>query len=446
MIVPRLIERKREGGRIVEPEWHELIASYAAGKVPDYQMSALLMAIFFRGLDRDETNALTDSMIESGGTLELSHLSAARIDKHSTGGVGDKVSLILAPLIASLGVAVPMMSGRGLGHTGGTLDKLESIPGFRTNLSLKEAAEQIERIGCALIGQTKEIAPADRKLYALRDATSTVEVIPLIAASIMSKKLAEGLTGLVLDVKQGSGAFMPDTERAQKLARAMIQLGADRGTPVVALLTAMDRPLGFACGNALEVKESIDALSGNGPDDLMEVTYALGAEMLLLAGVAANPQDAWKMMQDSIASGKAMEKFREIIRAQGGNADIIERQDLLASAPVKSDFTAKQDGIVQEVAPRTVGHGVISLRGGRRTMEDRIDPSVGFIITAKPGDEVRRGQPLASIHALDEAGLKEGKRALDEAIRIGEESMPCLPLVSVKITSEGTTKWERPDA
>jgi len=446
MIVPRLIERKREGGRIVEPEWHELIASYAAGKVPDYQMSALLMAIFFRGLDREETNALTDSMIESGGTLELSHITQARIDKHSTGGVGDKVSLILAPLIASLGVAVPMMSGRGLGHTGGTLDKLESIPGFRTNLSLKEAAEQIERIGCALIGQTKEIAPADRKLYALRDATATVEVIPLIAASIMSKKLAEGLTGLVLDVKQGSGAFMPDAERAQNLARAMIQLGADRGTPVVALLTAMDRPLGFACGNALEVKESIDALSGNGPDDLMEVTYALGAEMLMLAGAAAEPRDAWKLMQDSIASGKAMEKFREIIQAQGGNASIIERQDLLPSAPLNVDFTAKMDGIVQEVAPRTVGHGVIALRGGRRTMEDKIDPSVGFVITAKPGDEVRSGQPLASIHALDEAGVKEGKRALGEAIRIGEERPAFLPLVSVKITSEGKTRWERPEA
>jgi len=446
MIVPRLIERKREGGRIVEPEWHELIASYAAGKVPDYQMSALLMAIFFRGLDREETNALTDSMIESGGTLELSHITHARIDKHSTGGVGDKVSLILAPLIASLGVAVPMMSGRGLGHTGGTLDKLESIPGFRTNLSLKEAAEQIERIGCALIGQTKEIAPADRKLYALRDATATVEVIPLIAASIMSKKLAEGLTGLVLDVKQGSGAFMPDAERAQNLARAMIQLGADRGTPVVALLTAMDRPLGFACGNALEVKESIDALSGNGPDDLMEVTYALGAEMLMLAGAAAEPRDAWKLMQDSIASGKAMEKFREIIQAQGGNASIIERQDLLPSAPLNVDFTAKMDGIVQEIAPRTVGHGVIALRGGRRTMEDKIDPSVGFVITAKPGDEVRGGQPLASIHALDEAGLKEGRRALAEAIRIGEEKPAFLPLVSVKITSEGQARWERPDA
>src|SRR5512141_1418669 len=226
MIVPRLIERKREGGRLEDSEWHELIRAYAAGKVPDYQMSSLLMAIFFRGLDRGETNALTDSMIESGGRLDLSHLSIARIDKHSTGGVGDKVSLILAPLIASLGAAVPMMSGRGLGHTGGTLDKLESIPGFRTDLSLDVARRQIDRIGCALIGQTNEIAPADRKIYALRDATATVEIVPLIAASIMSKKLAEGLTGLVLDVKEGSGAFLPEAERGITLAKAMIQLGA----------------------------------------------------------------------------------------------------------------------------------------------------------------------------------------------------------------------------
>jgi len=446
MIVPRLIERKREGGRLEESEWHELIREYAAGKVPDYQMSALLMAIYFRGLDRGETNALTDSMIESGGTLELSHIAKARIDKHSTGGVGDKVSLILAPLIASLGVAVPMMSGRGLGHTGGTLDKLESIPGFRTNLSLKDAAKQVEAIGCALIGQTKEIAPADRKLYALRDATSTVEVIPLIAASIMSKKLAEGLTGLVLDVKQGSGAFMPDTDRAQKLARAMIQLGADRGTPVVALVTAMDRPLGFACGNALEVKESIDALSGSGPADLMEVTYALGAEMLVLAGQASDAHDAWRMMRDSIGSGTALEKFGEIIDAQGGDARIIESQDILPSAPVKSEYLAARDGVVLEVAPRTVGHGVIALRGGRRTMEDKIDPSVGFVITAKPGDRVRRGQTLATIHALDEAGTREGKRALSDAIRIGDEKAEPLPLISVRINAEGTTRWESPGA
>jgi pyrimidine-nucleoside phosphorylase len=407
-------------------------------------MSSLLMAIFFRGLDRGETNALTDSMIESGGTLDLSHLSMARIDKHSTGGVGDKVSLILAPLIASLGVAVPMMSGRGLGHTGGTLDKLESIPGFRTNLSLSDAARQVESIGCALIGQTKEIAPADRKLYALRDATATVEVIPLIAASIMSKKLAEGLTGLVLDVKQGSGAFMPDPARAQALAQAMITLGADRGCPVVALLTAMDRPLGFACGNAIEVRESIDALSGAGPEDLMEVTYALGAEMLLLAGVAANAAAAWRMMRDAIGSGRALEKFGQIIEAQGGNPRIIENPDLLASAPVKTEFEASRDGFVIDVAPRAVGYGIIALRGGRRTMEDTIDPSVGFVITAKPGDKVHRGQTLATIHALDDAGVREGKRALAEAIRIGDDSHAPLDLVSVRIDGEGVQKWKSP--
>jgi pyrimidine-nucleoside phosphorylase len=446
MIVPRLIERKREGGRLDDAEWHELIREYAAGKVPDYQMSALLMAIFFRGLDRGETNALTDSMIESGGRLELSHIRSARIDKHSTGGVGDKVSLILAPLIASLGVAVPMMSGRGLGHTGGTLDKLESIPGFRTDISLQTAARQVESIGCALIGQTKEIAPADRKLYALRDATATVEAIPLIAASIMSKKLAEGLTGLVLDVKQGSGAFMPHPERAQTLAKAMIQLGADRGCPVVALLTAMDRPLGFACGNALEVREAIDALRGKGPKDLMKVTYALGAEMLLLAGAASSAQDAWRMMRDAISSGRALAKFAEIVDAQGGDDRIIADQDILPWAPVKAEYAAPASGFITEVAPRTVGHGVIALRGGRRTMEDRIDPSVGFIITAKPGDRVRRGDVLAIIHALDEAGVHEGTRALAQAISIGRAKPDPLRLVSVKITSKGASRWKAPDA
>jgi pyrimidine-nucleoside phosphorylase len=446
MIVPRLIERKREGGRIEQDEWHELVRDYAAGRVPDYQMSALLMAIYFRGLDRGETNALTDAMIASGGQLELGHLTIARIDKHSTGGVGDKVSLILAPLIASLGVAVPMMSGRGLGHTGGTLDKLESIPGFRTNLTLHEAARQVERIGCALIGQTREIAPADRKLYALRDATATVEVIPLIAASIMSKKLAEGLTGLVLDVKQGSGAFITDPDRAQKLARAMIELGADRGCPVIALMTAMDRPLGFACGNALEVRESIDALRGAGPEDLMEVTYALGAEMLVLAGAASTSAQAWAMMRDSIGAGRALEKFAQIIEAQGGDPRIVEHHEILPSAPKRGEFTAARDGVILEVAPRTVGHGVISLRGGRRTMEDIIDPSVGFVITAKPGDSVKRGMTLATIHALDEAGLHEGMNALADAITIGDEPVEPLSLVSHRITADGVAKWARPEA
>jgi pyrimidine-nucleoside phosphorylase len=444
MIVPRLIERKRNKDRLTESEWHELIQAYARDEVPDYQMSSLLMAIYFNGLDRTETNALTDAMIQSGGQLDLSHLSVPRIDKHSTGGVGDKVSLILAPLIASLGVAVPMMSGRGLGHTGGTLDKLESIPGFRTNLSLAEAARQIEAIGCALIGQTGEIAPADRKLYALRDATATVEAIPLIAASIMSKKLAEGLTGLVLDVKEGSGAFIPDPDRKGRLAKAMIQLGEDRGCPVVALLTAMDRPLGFACGNAIEVRECIDAMKGNGPADLMEVTYALGAEMLMLAGVAGSAADAWRRMREAIRNGAALEKFRQVIEAQGGDARVLDDPSLLPAAPYTADFRAGRDGFVYEVSPRTVGHGIIAIRGGRRTMEDTVDPAVGFVITAKPGDQVTRGQTLATIHARDEAGIKEGKRVLSEAITIDDEPGSCLELISLRIDSAGSTTWQRP--
>jgi pyrimidine-nucleoside phosphorylase len=288
MIVPRLIERKRDGERLEPREIRDLVLAYAEGGVPDYQMAALLMAVYFRGLDRDEMNALMDAMLESGHRLDLTRLPLPRIDKHSTGGVGDKTSLILAPLIASLGVAVPMMSGRGLGHTGGTLDKLESIPGFRTALSLADAQKQIARIGCAMLAQTDEIVPADRKLYALRDATATVEVIPLIAASIMSKKIAESLTGLVLDIKRGSGSFLPKLDDELELSKAMIDLGARHGCPVVALLTAMDRPLGRACGNALEVAEAIEVLKGGGPPDLIEVTLALGAEMLILAAAATS--------------------------------------------------------------------------------------------------------------------------------------------------------------
>ena len=445
MIVPRLIERKRDGGRLEDSEWKELVRAYAAGEVPDYQMSALLMAIYFRGLDRPETSALTDAMIESGGRLDLSHLPVPRIDKHSTGGVGDKVSIILAPLISSLGVAVPMMSGRGLGHTGGTLDKLESIPGFRTDLTLAEAARQVERIGCALIGQTREIAPADRKLYALRDATATVEAIQLIAASIMSKKLAEGLTGLVLDVKQGSGAFMPDRERATALARAMIELGADRGCPTVALLTAMDRPLGFACGNALEIAESIDCLRGNGPEDLMEVTYALGAEMLVLAGPVASHAEAWRAMRDAIQSGRALAKFVEILEAQGGDPRIVDDISLLPSASRRQDLLAGRDGIVTEVTPRTVGYGIIALGGGRATMDDEIDPGVGFVVHAKPGASVARGDRLATVHARDEAGIRKGIAVLDEAITLGDEPPEVPRLVTTRISAHGSVEWRRPE-
>src|SRR5512138_1117572 len=438
----RLIERKRDGGRIEAGEWRALTNAYAAGHVPDYQMAAFLMAVYIRGLDRGETNALTDAMLATGARLSLDHLGCGRVDKHSTGGVGDKVSLVLAPLVASLGVAVPMMSGRGLGHTGGTLDKLESIPGFRTTLTLAEATRQIERIGCAMLGQSAEIAPADRKMYALRDATSTVESIPLIAASIMSKKLAEGLTGLVLDVKRGSGAFLPELDRGLELARTMIELGADRDCPVVALITAMDRPLGRACGNALEVEEAIHTLRGEGPPDVLGVTYALGAEMLVLGGAAPTLDAARRAMEVAISSGKAASKFEEIIDAQGGNPGIVEDPSALPQAGACELFLAPRAGVVSRVEPRAVGRGVAALGGGRSRMEDTVDPSVGFVITAKPGDVVQSGEPLATVFARDRAGIETGLATLRHAVAIAVEADLPLPLISHRVTSEGAMPFE----
>jgi pyrimidine-nucleoside phosphorylase len=441
MLALRLIERKRDGGRIEAGEWRALANAYATGHVPDYQMAAFLMACFLRGLDRDETHALTEAMLRSGETLDLAYLDRPRIDKHSTGGVGDKVSIVLAPLIASLGVAVPMMSGRGLGHTGGTLDKLESIPGFRTDLSLTEAKHLLETLNCALLGQTAQIAPADRKMYALRDATGTVESIPLIAASIMSKKLAEGLTGLVLDVKRGSGAFLPELDRGLELARTMIELGADHDTPVVALLTAMDRPLGRACGNALEVEESILALRGEGPPDLMSVTYALGAEMLVLAGVAPDTDTARRQLEQAIGTGRAAEHFQKIIEAQGGNPAVVDDPALLPQAAEVELFAAPRRGFVSRVEPRAVGRGIAALGGGRSSMEDTLDLSVGFMITARPGDWVEQGEPLATIFARDRAGVDGGRAALRAAIAIADEADPPLPLVSHRVTSAGVEQF-----
>jgi len=444
MLAQRLIERKRDGGRLEAGEWRALTLAYAAGHVPDYQMAAFLMACFLRGLDREETAALTEAMLDSGERLALADLGVARVDKHSTGGVGDKVSLVLAPLIASLGVAVPMMSGRGLGHTGGTLDKLESIPGFRTSLTLSQARSQLEAIGCVLIGQTKEIAPADRKMYALRDATATVESIPLIAASIMSKKLAEDLTGLVIDIKRGSGSFLPRLEQELELAETMIRLGADHGCPVVALLTAMDRPLGRACGNALEVEEAIHTLKGEGPPDLLEVTYALGVEMLLIAGAAQSPDDARRQMEKAIGTGKAAEHFQRIIEAQGGNPGVVEDPAALPQAAECELFNAPRRGFVARVEPRAIGRGITALGGGRTKMEDRIDPSVGFVITARPGDWVEHGEPLATIFAHNRAGVESGKQALRQALVISDEADPPLPLVSHRVSSNGVELVPRP--
>ena len=442
MLARTLIERKRDGGRITSSEWRTLMQRYGSGDVPDYQMAALAMAIFLNGLDRSEIGAMTDAMLRSGAVLELGHLRIGRVDKHSTGGVGDKVSLILAPLVASLGVAVPMMSGRGLGHTGGTLDKLEAIPGFRTNLSLVEAVRLVEQVGCALIGQTVEIAPADRRLYALRDATATVESIPLISASIMSKKLAEGLTGLVLDVKRGSGAFLPELERGLALAQTMIELGADHGCPVIALLTAMDRPLGRACGNALEVEESIMALRGEGPPDLMSVTYALGAEMLLLGGVVADRDDARRRMEVAISSGAAAAKFEQIIEAQGGDPAVVNDPSLLPQAAECELFLAPRDGVVAQIEPRAIGRGITLLGGGRTKVEDTVDPTVGFVITARPGDIVRAGEPLATVFARNRDGISDGLQVLRDAVQIADEAELPLPLISHRVTEAGVELYD----
>lgn len=436
MVVPRLIERKRDGQSLEPGEWQSLIRAYVKDQVPDYQMAAMAMAVMFRGLSAAELQELVDAMLTSGDRLDFSGWTIPRVDKHSIGGVGDKTSLLLAPMLACCGVAVPMISGRGLGHTGGTLDKLESIPGFRTGLSLEEAAGQLERLGVVMLGQTPELVPADRKLYALRDVTGTIESIPLISASIMSKKLAEDLTGLVLDIKLGSGSFITDPVQSRRLAETMIAIGEAHGVRMTALLTAMDRPLGQACGNALETAEAIRGLMGEGPADLMEVTYALGVEMLLVSGLEADRLAAQDRLEGVVQSGAALEKLEALVIAQGGDPAVIRDPGLLPSAPVRLDVRAPAAGLVVEVEPRTIGHAVIALGGGRNRAEDTVDPAVGVVIPVKPGQRVAGGQLLATIHARDNASAAMAEREVKKAIRLGEQATP-LPLISHRITRDG---------
>jgi pyrimidine-nucleoside phosphorylase len=436
MVVARLIERKRNGGALTPEEWGTLLTAYTAGQVPDYQMSALLMAVCFQGLTPAELAAMTTAMLDSGIRWPRGAGNRLRVDKHSTGGVGDKTSLLLAPLLAACGVAVPMMSGRGLGHTGGTLDKLESIPGFRTDLSIDVAQRQLERLGVAMIGQTDEIVPADRKLYALRDVTGTVESMPLITASIMSKKLAEQLDGLVLDVKVGSGAFIPEPERARELAEMMVATGEQGGCRTVAVLTAMDRPLGRACGNALEVREAIAGLRGEAPGDLMEVTLALGAEMLLLGRGADDHEGAVRRLRRTIAAGTALERLQALIEAQGGDPAVVEDPTRLPVAPWQREVSATHDGRFPPLDPRRLGEVIVMLGGGRRTAEDRVDPAVGLEVLPRAGQRVRGGEPVVRIHARTEAALVEAElavaRELEAASRLGHQP---LPLVLRRITA-----------
>jgi len=414
-----LIRRKRDRGRLGDEEIEELVSGFAAGRVPDYQMAAMLMAIFLRGMTADETTALTLAMMNSGDVLDLSGIPGPKVDKHSTGGVGDKVSLILAPLVAACGAKVPMVSGRSLGHTGGTLDKLESIPGFRTDLSFAQFRRNVASHGLCIMGQTKQLCPADRKLYALRDVTATVDSIPLISASIMSKKLAEGADALVLDVKTGRGAFMNRTAQARKLARTMIAIGRQLGRKVVALLTDMSEPLGEAVGNAVEVIEAIEALKGRWRPDMEEVTLALGGEMLVLAGLAKNPAHARRLLMKALSRGLALEKFRQMINAQGGDPGVIENYALLPMPDHRVPVCASSAGYVKSIDALHVGVLGLGLGVGRQTLDSRIDHSAGFLFRKKVGDRVDAGDVIAEVLGANEERVNAAALRLPESIAVG---------------------------
>jgi pyrimidine-nucleoside phosphorylase len=416
-----VIAQKRDGAVLTPAEIAAFVRGATDGSWADYQLSALLMAIFLRGMNAAETAELTGAMMRSGAVADLSSVRRPKVDKHSTGGVGDKISLHLAPMAAVCGVAVPMISGRGLGHTGGTLDKLESIAGFRVGLTLAEFCAQVERIGAALVGQTAELAPADKKLYALRDVTATVESIPLICASILCKKLAEGVDALILDVKFGRGAFLPEKARARELARALVDIGGAMGKPIRAVLTAMDQPLGRAVGNALEVRESIACLQGRGPADVMEVTLALGEQMLLITGAAATAAQAREKLVASIASGAAFAKFREIVAAQGGDVRMVDDPARLPTASRQEPLPSPRGGWVRDVDARRVAAATFRLGAGRARAEDRIDPAVGIDQLVKIGERVAPGGALCVIHAGDGAAAAEAGALLTAAIVVGDE-------------------------
>ncbi len=393
-----LIHRKREGGALTGAELGWLVRGFTAGEIPDAQLAAFCMAVFFRGMTPAEVLALTEAMLRSGDVLDLSAIPGAKVDKHSTGGVGDKVSLPLAALAVACGVRVPMVSGRGLGHTGGTLDKLEAIPGFRVDLPVARFVELVRDVGAGLIGQTDRLAPADRRLYALRDVTATVESIPLIAASIMSKKLAEGIDGLVLDVKVGRGAFMKTPAEARRLAETLVGIGRGAGKRVTALLTAMDQPLGLAIGNALEVAEGTALLRGEGPADLREVTVALTAEMVLLAGRAADLAAARGAVEAAIADGRGLAAWRRIVAAQGGDARVVDDPGRLPQAATRVEVASPAAGVVEAIDAEALGLAAMALGAGRARVEDRVDPAVGLVLRKKVGDPVARGEPLLVVH------------------------------------------------
>ncbi len=427
-----IIRKKRDGGRLDPAEIDWIVGGIASGEVADYQLSALLMAVVWRGMDDGETAALTDSMMRSGIVVDLSETPGLKVDKHSTGGVGDKTSLILAPIAAACGVPVPMVSGRGLGHTGGTLDKLESIPGFRVDLDLPRYKAVLNECGLVLIGQTAEIAPADKTLYALRDATATVESIALISASIMSKKLAEGIDGLVLDVKTGNGAFMERLEDSRALARAMCAIGRGLGKRMVALITRMDQPLGRAVGNAVEVAESVECLRGQGPPDLVDLSVELAAEMVVMGEKAATIGEARALCRRTIADGSALERFRRVVEAQGGDPSAIDDLSRLPRPKIRRDLVAERSGFVTAITARPIGVATMLLGAGRARVDSTINPAVGAILLRKLGDRVETGEPLCTILAdAEDSAFDQARDMIRSAYQIGDEA-PEVPSLIVE--------------
>ena len=415
-----VIRKKRDGGELSRFEIDSLIAAYTQGSIPDYQVSAWLMAVVLRGMTRAETATLTDAMLRSGEVLDLSGIAKKKVDKHSTGGVGDKTSLVLAPLAAVAGVTVPMISGRGLGHTGGTLDKLEAIPGFNVNLAVPEFRRVLEVCGCAMIGQTAEIAPADRKLYALRDVTGTVESPYLICASIMSKKMAEGIDALVLDVKTGSGAFMKSEKDAAFLAELMVQTGERLGKRTVALITDMDQPLGNMIGNALEVVEVVDVLRGGGPQDLRDLCLELAAWMLHLGGVSKTVAEGKQESAKLLASGKALERFRQMVELQGGDPRVVDDPKILPQARHSQQVLSAKEGYIASLQCEQVGTACVILGGGRERKEDSVDPAVGIVLHRKVGDRVAAGEPIATIYYNSGSRVERAQQLLEESCGISD--------------------------
>lgn len=430
-----IIQHKRDNKELSGEEIQFFVEEYTAGNIPDYQAAALAMAIFFNGMTPEETAALTLAMAHSGDVMDLSPIKGVKVDKHSTGGVGDKTSLVLGPMVAALGVPVAKMSGRGLGHTGGTIDKLESFPGFQTGIPEQEFFDNVNRIGIAIAGQTGNLAPADKKLYALRDVTATVESIPLIASSIMSKKIAAGADVIVLDVKVGSGAFMKDEESAVRLADTMVRIGDNVGKKTMAVVSDMDEPLGYAVGNALEVKEAIDTLAGNGPQDLYELCLELGSHMVAGAGKAQNCAEAKEMLAGTIKDGSALRKLAELVEAQGGNPEAVYDTELLPKASIEYEYRADTEGYVSRIVCDIVGTSAMVLGGGRENKESVIDLSVGIVLEAKKGAYVHKGDVLARFYANDENKLSDAVKRFEDAYVI-EDTKPAGSRLIKKVIME----------